>query len=253
MRSKAPPSKLLCGVNDPSNPVYECLACRLPSGRSRLCRVCLADAPILGEQVDGSDRGRRVVAVPHQGRYRYWVHRLKYRNDFDSGRVLALLLAVAVQDSYAAEGQPLPEALLPVPLHWRRRLRRGYNQSEVLAHELSQLIDRPLWPRALQRPIPADPQQGLDRDERLTNLNQAFLARPQVNSRHLALIDDVYTTGATSTAAANALYAAGATRVDVWCATLTTDPHTHRHTHRGAEYGDQPQPSRSSHSSSKPK
>ncbi len=106
------------------------------------------------------------------------------------------------------------EALVPVPLHWTRRLRRGFNQAELLAERLSEPFERPVV-AALRRVRATRPQVGLDRLERRRNVADAFAA---VHSRvvpggYYLLIDDVYTTGATLRECARTLRAAGAGRV----------------------------------------
>lgn len=106
------------------------------------------------------------------------------------------------------------EALVPVPLHWTRRLRRGYNQAELLAERLSQRFGRPVV-TALRRVRATRPQVGLDPVERRRNVAEAFEAvhKQVVQGGYYLLIDDVYTTGATLRECARTLRAAGAGRV----------------------------------------
>lgn len=106
------------------------------------------------------------------------------------------------------------EALVPVPLHWSRRLRRGYNQSELLAQRLTAGFDRPVV-NALRRVRATRPQVGLDPAQRRRNVAEAFEAVSSlvVKGGYYLLIDDVYTTGATLRECARTLRAAGAARV----------------------------------------
>lgn len=119
---------------------------------------------------------------------------------------------------WLAEAMPRQQrfdALVPVPLHWWRWLRRGFNQSALLARELSGRTGLPLLEGALQR-VRATPQQALlTRGGRRRNVARAFqVARPAlVAGRRLMLVDDVYTTGATLNACAAELKKAGATHV----------------------------------------
>lgn len=107
------------------------------------------------------------------------------------------------------------DALVPVPLHWWRRLRRGFNQSALLGRELSRRTGLPLLETALRR-VRATPQQAqLTRGGRRRNVARAFqVPRPaEVAGRRLLLIDDVFTTGATLNACAAELRKAGAAHV----------------------------------------
>ena len=125
------------------------------------------------------------------------------------GRHLAAAMAAAL-------GPRLAECdrVVPVPLHWRRRLARGYNQAERIARPLARQLGLPCVP-ALTRRRATPPQSLLGRDERLANLRKAFqVAAPsRVRGLHVLLVDDVTTTGATLEAAATALKKAGAAAV----------------------------------------
>jgi ComF family protein len=137
------------------------------------------------------------------------VQGLKFRRLDYLGRHLALALAEGLRDRLTGF-----DRVVPVPLHWRRRLARGYNQAERIARPLSARIDLPCL-QALSRCRATPPQSRLGRDERLSNLRKAFrVPRPErVRGLHILLVDDVTTTGATLEAAARALRSAGATAV----------------------------------------
>jgi ComF family protein len=106
------------------------------------------------------------------------------------------------------------DLVVPVPLHWRRRLARGYNQAERIARPLSARLGLPCV-QALARRRATPPQSLLGREERLANLRKAFrVPRPErVRGLRVLLVDDVATTGATLDAAATALRKAGAAAV----------------------------------------
>jgi ComF family protein len=111
------------------------------------------------------------------------------------------------------------DALLPVPLHWRRLWARRFNQSAALAGAISKLRGVPVMHEALKR-VRATPQQvGLSKTERADNVQGAFRVPPEekasVAGRRLVLIDDVLTSGATADTCARALLRAGAAHVDV--------------------------------------
>jgi ComF family protein len=111
------------------------------------------------------------------------------------------------------------DALVPVPLHWRRLWMRRFNQAAALARAISATSGVPLLIDTLKRRKATPQQVGLSRSERAANVQGAFrvpaVQRVNVIGRRLVLVDDVLTTGATVDACARALLRAGATRVDV--------------------------------------
>jgi ComF family protein len=119
-------------------------------------------------------------------------------------------------------GRPLLEGadmLIPVPLHWRRLLRRKFNQSALLAYSISDQTGVPCMPDVLERVHYTKPQMRLSRAERLKNVKRAFAVSPEAEAlltgKTVVLVDDVVTTGATANACALALKKAGAREVRV--------------------------------------
>jgi ComF family protein len=108
------------------------------------------------------------------------------------------------------------DAITPVPLHWMRQWRRGFNQSELLAHEIARRSGIPLLP-ALRRVRPTHAQAGLSNTGRRRNVTAAFSCtrpgRSALEGKRILLVDDVMTTGATGAACALVLKRAGAKRV----------------------------------------
>lgn len=148
------------------------------------------------------------------------IHELKYRNLKAISPCLADLLADYL------EANPLPgEALVAVPLHPRRLRDRGYNQSSLLARELSKRIGLPVIEDCLIRIRQARPQvRAADVEERRRNVADAFLCRDgRVTGKQIILIDDVCTSGATLESCAAALKDKGAR--SVWGLTLAREIH----------------------------
>jgi ComF family protein len=139
------------------------------------------------------------------------VPRFKFHNDLAAGRLLSELMLESVS------GLPRPSALVPVPLHEARLRQRGYDQALELAKPLARALQVPLLSEALVRTRATAPQSELDAGARRRNLRRAFEIRAGAAlPDHVALVDDVMTTGATLEAAAKTLRRAGVARVDAW-------------------------------------
>lgn len=110
----------------------------------------------------------------------------------------------------------VPEAILPVPLHTARLYKRGFNQALELARPLARQIDIPLLASTIIRSKATLPQTELDSGQRQHNLKQAFQLHQPLRHRHIAVFDDVITTGATARELALLLLANGAEQVEIW-------------------------------------
>lgn len=157
----------------------------------------------------------------HDGPVRELIVRFKYRNERHLRRALSGWLAEALLDPRIAS-RPA-EALVPVPLHPRRRRERGYNQTEECCRLLGRRAGLPVWP-VLRRARYTGTQTLLSREERAKNLSGAFSLSGGLTARHwrrriegadLLLVDDVFTSGATVDACARVLLTAGAASVRV--------------------------------------
>ena len=179
-----------------------CTRCALPLPEPGVCGECLQRPPALTET-----RAAFVYGFPLDR----LAPRFKFHRDLAAGRLLAELMA----DGLVAA--PRPEALVPVPLHRRRLRRRGYDQALELARPLARTLGIPLHADLLSRQRATAPQSELDAAARQRNLRNAFAVPPnRAMPQHVALVDDVMTTGATLRAAARALLKAGVLRVDAW-------------------------------------
>jgi len=187
-----------------------CVRCAMPMGphadRAGGCSECRGRA--LG--FDGA-----IALGPYQGPIRHLCLRLKHERNAWMARWLAELVAEARSGPLRAEVEA-GAWVVPVPLHWRRRLARGYNQAEELAFGLGRSLAAPVRP-ILRRPASTPPLALAGRAERAKIMRGAFRARPRpgLRGRPVLLVDDILTTGATAGAAARALKKAGAGRVVV--------------------------------------
>jgi ComF family protein len=213
-----------------------CAACREPVEDSGLCAACWGKlsfiAPPYCERLgipfvydpgpgvlsmeaiaDPPAYQRARAAVRYDEVARTLVHAFKYGDRLDLAPTMGRWMANAGRELLAEA-----DAIVPVPLHWRRQWMRRFNQSALLSQVISGQAGVPVAPLVLKR-IKATPQQvGLSQSARALNVQGAFLVPAQskagVVGRRLVLVDDVLTSGATMDACARALYRAGAGNVD---------------------------------------
>jgi ComF family protein len=158
--------------------------------------------------------GRSRAAVQYDEIAATLVHALKYGDRLDLAPTLGSWMASAGRELTAEA-----DALVPVPLHWRRLWARRFNQSAALAVAVGQAAGVPVVHDVLKRVKSGRQQVGLSRSERAANVQGAFRVpadtRARVAGRRFVLIDDVLTSGATAEACARVLLRAGAANVDV--------------------------------------
>lgn len=180
-----------------------------PCAGDHLCGRCLEQPPPFHMARAAFLYDRSLVDV---------IHCFKYKGRVQLAAPLGLLLRQAYLRFW---GRERVDALLPVPLHAGRLRQRGFNQAELLVRKWPGLADGadvpPIAGGVLRRARATASQAGLGRRERAANVNGAFMVRrpEQISGRHLLLVDDVVTTGATAGECARLLLAEGAARVDV--------------------------------------
>jgi ComF family protein len=179
------------------------------------CGACLHEPP---------PYERTVCALDYGFPWRALIGSFKFEGAVELARPLAERLIDAVQ---TAAAEP-PDCVLPVPLSRSRLAERGFNQAWELARRVAGSLRLPAHAGALLRAIDTPHQAGLERRARLSNLHGAFTVaapyRPRLAGQHVALLDDVMTTGATLAAATAALRRAGVARVQVWVLARTPAP-----------------------------
>lgn len=141
---------------------------------------------------------------------------LKFGNALMNARILGELLADKIQAVWYAE-KSLPEALIPLPLHHNRIKQRGFNQALEISRPVAKRLKLPLLYDHCVRIKHTAAQATLPAKERLQNVKNAFAITQNLSYEHIAILDDVITTGHTIMEFCRVLKQAGAKRIDVWC------------------------------------
>jgi ComF family protein len=160
-----------------------------------------------------------MAPLAYAGSVRYLLAQFKFHARLSHGVPLVHVLREAVAGRDVA--LDTPHALIPVPIHPKRLAERGFNQSVELARPLARDLQIPLLLDAVQRQRATVPQFQLHGDERAANVRGVFVIAERQAQRipkHVAIVDDVLTTGATVRELASLLRKRGCTRVDIWCA-----------------------------------
>ncbi|MDE1463128.1 ComF family protein [Spartinivicinus poritis] len=147
------------------------------------------------------------------------IHQYKFNGKLICGQALTTLLREKLISTYT--GEPWPELIIPTPLHRKRELQRGFNQALLIAKQLSKQLNIPLHRHLIRRHKKTSAQTGLSAKERQTNIRHAFQLTSQPLPSHLALVDDVVTTGTTVNEVSRLLKDAGVQKVDIWCIAKT--------------------------------
>lgn len=216
-----PQTCLLCGSTAHNNSVGLCTDCQkglpsLPSSCFR-CANPLADLDPDTPQLCGSCLQHppafdaTLAAFPYQLPIDSLIQGLKFRQQLSSGRVLATLLADFLQQHNASA-----ECIIPVPLHAKRLRQRGFNQALELARPVARRLGIPIDNRLCQRRHNTETQSSLPVNKRRQNVRNAFIVTQPCDYRHVAIVDDVMTSGHTANALATTLKQHGVEKVSVW-------------------------------------
>lgn len=185
----------------PQIPINHCPVCLLPVKASLVCGACLANPPAYS----------RIIAALH---YTFpvdaLIRSLKYRSHLVMAPILANLLIQKIDLS------DLPDYIIPMPLHAIRLRERGFNQAVEIGRAIAKKCHIEMLPDACIRVRNTLSQAGLPWREREKNVRNVFVCKADLSGKHVAILDDVMTSGATINEMAKALRRQGATVIDGW-------------------------------------
>lgn len=191
-----------CAQRVQPQPAPICPRCGQAQDSTTLCARCASDPanPI------AAARACAIYSAP----MREAIHALKYESRRELAPLLARYLSAAWATAMPEEARETVTVVAPVPLHQNRLAQRGYNQSALLAQHFCAANTLPLDLKLIERVRDTPPQVGKNAAERQVNVADSFRAAPSIAGQSLLLIDDVYTTGATLRACAQAARDGGA-------------------------------------------
>ena len=198
-----------CYRSLPSNSVA-CFVCGIPlpaeSGGDSVCGQCLQHPP---------PYQRSIAGWRYEPPLDFFVLRLKFNKDLAYARLMAQMFAERLLKVYENQ-EHKPEVIMPVPLHSKRLRERGFNQALEIAKVISRKLQIPLDIRSCTRPKMTLPQAELPAEERKHNVNRAFAYNPSSPYRHIAIVDDVMTTGHTMQELTKTIQKVSSCDIDVW-------------------------------------
>lgn len=210
-------------------------SCELCGRRGRLqdciCPDCLADLPHTGSACErcgaqtpdeASLCGKCLQRPPLADRtvtafhYAYPLDRLVRQFKYRQSLRLAKPLTGSLADCILERGGPAVDVLIPVPLHYRRQIGRGYNQATVICRLLEKRLNVPVDTQLVRRTRATRPMYALSVEQRRHNIGGAFMLTTSCPYRSIAIVDDVITSGATLNEIAGLLRRAGAEYIEFW-------------------------------------
>jgi len=199
-----------------------CTTCAIPLALPEINPEASADTKICGKCLTSPPTYDKTVAP---WLYTEFIAHLIRRWKYHGERRLTPLLAYLLQ-SHVGHLSDV-DALVPVPLHWTRHLTRGFNQSQLLCQHLqsnSTVLQATPIIRRVRRSRATKAQATMSATERALNLQGVFTVNQPCDNLRLAIVDDVFTTGATASAFAKSLREAGASHIEIWCLARTPAP-----------------------------
>ncbi|HEY8084768.1 MAG TPA: ComF family protein [Methylophilaceae bacterium] len=213
-------NKPLCNdcLNDlPAHSKASCPICALPTFNAEICGSCLQHPPAFDATIAAFNFVFPMDAL---------LRALKYRGELSVAEIAANGIINSLE--YQLEHKTLPDLLIPMPLHPKRLQERGFNQAMEISRRISRHIQRPLSTNSIMRMRHGEPQASLPLNKRAKNVKGVFAvsdaASNDLRGKHIAVIDDIMTSGASLNELAKTLKKAGAARVECWVVARTL-PH----------------------------
>ncbi|CAH9019376.1 ComF family protein [Candidatus Nitrosacidococcus sp. I8] len=217
-QSLYPPTCILCGAAGDLG-LDICTPCRLDlpllgTACSQCANSLTKDTPTLCDDCQQHPPPQKNTLCPYiyDQPMDYLIQQLKFRHKL----YLAPLLGELMVQFLKTRLDTIPECIIPVPLHPKRLRERRFNQGLEIARPIARAFNIPIDYQSVERIRDTPPQLGLLQTDRKTNLRNAFLIKKDFRLKHIVIMDDVLTTGATVGELAKVLYQGGIERVDVW-------------------------------------
>lgn len=193
-----------------------CVLCGLQTYETHnFCIPCFNSSKVYAqEQLDAYPRTYSLF--PYRDPFARIIVKLKFNHQLIYAKALGECLAYQAQTRWY-KGQMLPDRLIPVPLHPERLQERGFNQALEISRHTAKKLGLALDGSSISRIKPTSAQSGLSKTLRHKNMQNAFASRTRLDGLHVAIVDDVITTGQTVAELARVLHHQGAARIDVWC------------------------------------
>ena len=204
---------LICR-NTTSIPFYLCRTCltMLPT-LSNFCPKCFSLKHFSINNQCQKTFHRAYALYGYEGYIKEWLLQLKFHKQIFFAHLLGNLLGHALHKNLTL---PLPQIMLPVPLHPKRLQERGFNQSYQIAKTLKKILKIPVDNNLLHKTKHTPPQSSLSIPAKYRNLKNSFEANYN-HYQHVAIIDDIYTTGTTAKTIAKQLRKTGINKIEIWC------------------------------------
>ncbi|EKD77068.1 MAG: ComF family protein [uncultured bacterium] len=195
-----------------------CLLCDFISDNKKLiCQSCFDTLPSYHNSFSNEENIIALFDYQHPISTLIW--KLKFRGDLSIAHFFSQCWIEKINSHYA--NNPFPEFIMPVPLHPARLKERGFNQALEIAKPIGKYFSIPIDTRTCIRIKNTKAQSLLAGDQRKNNIKNAFGLSYSINAKHIAIIDDVYTTGSTVLEISALLKKSGVEKIEVWCCART--------------------------------